>query len=75
MQVPNTKIKKRGNVYYLHYFENGIRQRISLQTSKLQIAKDKQRHFESARARGENNVFPTQTLLERAISAYCKHMN
>ncbi len=67
MQVPKTFLKRRGSVYYLHYFENGVRQRMSLKTSVLQIAREKQRQFESGRARGATDVFPTETPLEVAL--------
>jgi integrase len=61
-------------MYYLHYFENGIRHRISLQTTSLQLAREKQRQFESARVRGITEVFPTRTPLGKAVAAYVDHM-
>jgi hypothetical protein len=50
----NPYLKKRGGMYYLHYFENGVRQRLSLGTEDVQVAKKKQRVFDSARVRGED---------------------
>lgn len=59
----NSYLKKRGRTYYLHYFENGVRQRLNLGTEDAQIAKKKQRVFDSTRVRGEDNPLPTQTLI------------
>lgn len=74
MAIPKSSLKKRGNVFYLHFFENGVRNRISLQTDSIQTAKDRQRQFDAARARGEQSVLPTKTPLARAVSVYIAHM-
>lgn len=74
MAIPKSSIKKRGRVFYLRFSENGMRKRISLHTDSLEAAKEQQRQFDSARARGEENVFPTKTPLASAIAAYAAHM-
>ena len=60
MAIPKSSIKKRGKVFYLRYSENGQRKRVSLQTDSLEEAKEKQRQFDSARARREGDIFPTK---------------
>jgi len=74
MAIPKSTIKKRGKVFYLRFSENGVRKRISLHTDVLEIAKERQRQFDSAPARGEANVFPTKTPLAHAVPAYVSHM-
>ena len=44
-------LKKRGNIYYEQYYVGGKKKRVSLETSSLQIAKEKLRQHESARFR------------------------
>ena len=44
---------KRGSVYYMKFYVAGKQKEKSLGTGVYQIAKEKQRLFESARARGE----------------------
>lgn len=70
----NSYLKKRGHTYYLHYFENGLRQRLSLGTSDIQVAKEKQRIFDAARVRGEDNPLPTQTPLAQVVAKYIEHI-
>jgi hypothetical protein len=74
MATPKSSIKKRGKVFYLRFSENGVRKRISLHTDSLPAAKEQQRQFDSGRVRGEENVFPTKTLLASAVAAYIAHM-
>lgn len=69
-----TSLKKRGKVYYLHYFENGLRKRVSLGTDSYRIAQEKQRQFESARVRGNANPLPTQTPLATVVQSYIRNM-
>lgn len=68
----NSYLKKRGRTYYLHYFENGVRQRLSLGTEDVQVAKEKQRVFDSARVRGEGNPLPTQTPLPKTARCHVR---
>ena len=74
MAIPRSSIKKRGKIFYLRFSENGVRRRVSLHTDSLETAKERQREFDSARARGEQQVFPTKTLLAQAVAAYAAHM-
>ena len=74
MVNPKSTLKKRGEVYYLHYFENGVRKRKSLGTDSLRIAEEKQRRFDSARVCGADNPLPTRTPLPRIVQAYIRHM-
>jgi len=74
MAIPRSSIKKRGKVFYLRFSENGARRRISLDTDSLEVARERQRQFDSARARGERNIFPTKTSLASAVAAYAAHM-
>jgi site-specific recombinase XerD len=75
MAVLKSSLKKRNNIYYLHYFENGHRLRRSLGTGGYQLALEKQRQFDSARARGQDIVLPTKTPLEDALEVYVQHMH
>ena len=74
MAIPKSTIKKRGRVFYLRFSENGVRKRISLHTDVLEVAKERQRQFDSARARGDTGFFPTKTPLADAVAAYAAHM-
>ena len=74
MAVPKSSIKKRGKVFYLRFSENGARKRISLHTDSVEEAKELQRQFDSARARGERDTLPTKTPLGNAVASYAAHM-
>jgi hypothetical protein len=74
MAIPRSSIKKRGRVFYLHFSENRARRRVSLHTDSLGVAKERQRQFDSARARGELSRLPTKTPLAQSVSAYAAHM-
>ena len=74
MAIPKSSIKRRGEIYCPHLSENGVRKRISLHTNSREVAKDRQRQFDSARARGEQDMFPTKTPLASAVAAYAAHM-
>ena len=54
-------LKKRGKFYYAQYYVGGRQKRVSLDTSSLQIAREKIRQLESARFKGEPNPLPTRT--------------
>ena len=60
MAIPKSSIKKRGKVFYLRFSENGVRKRVSLHTDSFEAAKELRLQFDSARARGEGNVFPAK---------------
>lgn len=55
MATPGSSLKKRGKVFYLRFSENGARKRVSLHTDSLQTARERQRQFDSARARGQRS--------------------
>lgn len=65
---------KRGRIYQLKYYVGGKQKEISLRTDVLQIAKEKQRQFESAQARGDDNPLPTRTPLPQILGAYVDHI-
>ncbi len=52
MAIPKSSIKRRGKAFCFRYSENGQRKRVSLGTDSFQEAKELQRQFDSARARG-----------------------
>ncbi len=74
MASPKSTLKLRGKTYYLHYTEKGKRCRISLGTDSLRIAEEKQRQFDSARARGGDNPLPSRTPLPPLVQAYVQDM-
>ena len=74
MAIPKSSLKKRNDIYYLHYFEHGVRNRVSLETDSLRLAQDKQRQFDSSRVRGEDTTLATRTPLVEIIPAYIRHM-
>jgi succinate dehydrogenase/fumarate reductase flavoprotein subunit len=61
---------KRGSVYYVKFYVAGKQKEKSLGTGVYQIAKEKQRLFESARARGESLPMPTRTPIAEIVTAY-----
>jgi len=61
---------KRGSVYYVKFYVAGKQKEKSLGTGVFQIAKEKQRLFESARAKGEDLPTPTRTPITDIVSAY-----
>lgn len=67
-------LKKRGSSYYLQYYVNGEQRRVSLNTSSVQIAKEKKRQFESAQLRGDDIPLPTKTPLADIVTAYIDHI-
>jgi len=74
MAAPKSSLKKREKIFYIRFSENGVRKRVSLHTDSLEAAKERQRQFDSAHARGEENVFPTKTPLPSAVAAYIAHV-
>jgi integrase len=65
---------KRGNAYYLQYSVGGKVRRVSTGTDSFQLAREKQRQYESARLRGEDNPLPTRTPLAEILGAYADHV-
>jgi len=54
-------LKRRGKIYYAQYYVGRKQKRVSLETSSLQIAKEKIRQMESRLVRGDSNPLPTKT--------------
>lgn len=48
-------LKKSGTIYYAQYYVGMQQKRVCLDTSSLQVAKEKIRQLESAMVRGEDN--------------------
>ncbi len=67
-------LRKRGSTYYLSYYVSGREVRRSLDTDSLQIAKERQRQFESAEMRGEDNPLPTRTPIADIVTKYVNHI-
>ncbi len=61
-------------IHYIQWRASGKLKRVSTGTESLQIAKEKLRQFESARARGEVSLIPTKTPLPEILSAYVEHI-
>jgi hypothetical protein len=73
-EVIMASLRKRGSVYYLSYYVGGKEIRTSLDTDSFQIAKERQRQFESAQLRGENIPLPTRTPIADIVTAYVNHI-
>lgn len=65
---------QRNGTYYLQWYNGPRIKRRSLRTESLQIAKEKQRQFESAQLRGLDNPLPTRTSLADILTAYVQHI-
>ncbi|HUJ89331.1 MAG TPA: hypothetical protein VLX12_03985 [Syntrophorhabdales bacterium] len=67
-------LMKRGKIYYEQYYVGKKKKLRSLNTSSLQIAKDKLRQHESARFRGEEVVIPTKTAIAQVVGAFVRNL-
>lgn len=67
-------LKKRGKVYYAQYYQGDRQRRICLQTTSLQMAKEKLRQIESAHYRGTDIPLPTKTPLPKLLTAYVNYL-
>jgi len=67
-------LKRRGKNYYAQYYLGGKQKRVSLNTTSLQIAKEKLRQIESALFRDADLPLPTRTPLNKVVAAYCDHL-
>ena len=65
---------KRGKKYYALYYNGATKRRVSLNTSSLQIAKEKLRRIESSLFQGDANPLPTKTPLEKMLNEYVEYM-
>jgi hypothetical protein len=67
-------LMKRNKKYYLQWRVGKKIKRKSLNTSSLQIAKEKLRQFESTQFKGEESPFPTKTPLVDIVTRYVEHI-
>ncbi|MDB5325411.1 MAG: integrase [Phycisphaerales bacterium] len=67
-------IKRDGGIYYLQFCVGGKARRVSTGTTSLQPAKEKQRQFESASLRGDQNSLPTRTPVAQVVGRYVQHI-
>lgn len=67
-------LKKRGKNYYAQYYVNGQQKRVNLNTSSLQIAKEKLRQLESSLFREEDIPLPTKTPLGEILEKYLSNL-
>ncbi len=65
---------KRGKKYYALYYVGRKQKRVSLETSSLQVAKEKIRQIESALVREVDIPLPTKTPVGDVVEAYIQHM-
>ncbi|HEY6874262.1 MAG TPA: tyrosine-type recombinase/integrase [Geobacteraceae bacterium] len=64
-------LKRRGKTYYAQYYLAGEQKRVNLETTSLQVAKEKIRQIESALARECDTLpLPTKTPLSDIIERY-----
>ncbi|MSN26369.1 MAG: hypothetical protein GJV46_10950 [Geobacter sp.] len=64
----------RGNVYYAVYYVGKKQKRVSLETSTLQLAKEKLRQLESSLYRGNDNPLPSKTPISKVVADYIEGM-
>lgn len=64
----------RGDVYYAVYYVGKKQKRVSLETSTLQLAKEKLRQLESALYRGNDNPLPSKTPIATVVTNYIESM-
>lgn len=65
---------KRENIYYAQYMVGKRAKRISLDTSSLQLAKEKIRQLESSLYRGGDNPLPSKTPVAQVVTDYIEYM-
>lgn len=71
---PMASLILRENTYYIQWYEGDKKRRRSLRTDSLQIAKEKQRQFESAQFAGHDCALPTRTPVGEIVAAYIENM-
>ena len=65
---------QRDGIYYLQWCVSGRVRRRSLLTSSLQIAREHQRQFESAKLHGIASPLPSRTSIADIVDKYVTHM-
>jgi integrase len=68
-------LKKRGTTYYAQYYVGMQQKRVCLDTSSLQVAKEKVRQIESAMLRGNDLILPTKTPVAQVVTAYVDYLH
>jgi len=68
-------LKKRGKTYYAQYYIGSKQKRVCLDTTSLQLAKEKLRQIESSLLRGRDELpLPTKTPVSTVVAAYVEHI-
>ena len=67
-------LKRRRKMYYAQYYVGNRQKRVSLETTSLQVAKEKLRQVESNLARGELALLPTKIPLPDILNRYVEHI-
>ncbi len=67
-------LKRRGKIYYAQYYAGNKQKRVNLETSSLQLAKDKIRQIESALVRQVDIPLPTKKPISDVVEDYIQHM-
>ena len=67
-------LKKRGKTYYAQYYVGSKQKRVCLNTTTLQIAKEKLRQIESSLMRGTQLPLPTKTPIGKIVAAYVDYL-
>ena len=65
---------KRKKFYHIQYCVGGKAKRKSLNTTSLQVAREKLRQFESAQANGIDNPLPSKTPLADIVTKYVNYI-
>lgn len=65
---------KRDTIYYAQYMVGKKAKRVSLETSSLQVAKEKVRQLESSLYRGGDNPLPSKTPVSQVVTDYIEYM-
>ena len=67
-------LMKRGSMYYIRYCVGSKKRKVTTDTESYQLAKEKLRQFEAARARGDVSPLPTKTPITDVVTAYVAHI-
>lgn len=67
-------IYKRGRIYWIKFYVGKKRKEQSLRTDSYQVAREKQRQFETQIAQGIDNPLPTRTPIADVVTAYVQHI-
>src|SRR5690606_9327214 len=73
-QYPMAYLRKRNGFYSIRYSIGNRERQKALGTTCLQVAKEKLRQFESARAQGDTNPLPGRTPIAVVVGDYVRHI-